>query len=134
MNIDKLSMFANLKEKMAYTTQRQNVLAQNIANADTPNFRPDDLKEFDPAKIGGDRQFQLAMATTVAGHSEGLKKPQNFKDQEVRKNYEVAPGKNAVILEEQLVKMNENRIDYQTMTRLYTKHSEMIKTAAGRAG
>ncbi|WP_339780074.1 flagellar basal body protein [uncultured Thalassospira sp.] len=134
MDIGKLSMFANMKEKMDWLNQRQQVIAQNIANSDTPDYRPEDLKEFNPATVGNDRQFILAMAKTAPGHSTGLQKPANFKAEEVRKNYEVAPGKNAVVLEEQLVKMNENRIDYQTMTRLYAKQSEMMKTAIGRTG
>lgn len=133
MDIGKLSMFANMKEKMDWLNQRQQVIARNIANSDTPGYRPEDLKEFNPAKVGGDRQFILAMAKTAPGHSTGLHKPQNFKAEEVRKNYEVSPDKNAVILEEQLVKMNENRVDYQTMTRLYAKQSEMMKTAIGRS-
>lgn len=132
MDIGKLGMFANLKEKMDWLTQRQEVIAQNIANSDTPNYRANDLKEFDPNNIGRDRQFILAMQATAPGHSQGLHKPQNFKDEEVRKNYEVAPGKNAVILEEQMIKMNENQIDYQTMTRLYSKQKSMFISALGR--
>ncbi|MBX2831417.1 MAG: flagellar basal body rod protein FlgB [Rhodospirillales bacterium] len=132
MDIGKLGMFANLKEKMDWLTQRQEVIAQNIANSDTPNYRANDLKEFDPKNIGRDRQFILAMQATTPGHSQGLNKPQNFKDEEVRKNYEVAPGKNAVILEEQMVKMNENQVDYQTMTRLYAKQKSMFISALGR--
>lgn len=92
MDIGKLGMFANLKEKMDWLTQRQEVIAQNIANSDTPHYRANDLKEFDPKNIGRDRQFILAMQATTPGHSQGLHKPQNFKDEEVRKNYEVAPG------------------------------------------
>lgn len=133
MNIGKLSMFANLKEKMDWLTQRQDVIAQNIANSDTPNYRPEDLKAFDPKTIGRDRQFILAMNATEKGHLSGLHKPQNFKADEVRKNYESAPDKNAVILEEQMVKMNENIVDYQTMTRLYAKQTAMMKTAIGQA-
>jgi flagellar basal-body rod protein FlgB len=132
MDIGKLGMFANLKEKMDWLTQRQEVIAQNIANSDTPNYRSSDLKKFDPKTIGRDRQFILAMQATTPGHSQGLHKPQNFKDEEVRKNYEVAPGKNAVILEEQMVKMNENQVDYQTMTRLYAKQKSMFISALGR--
>ncbi|RCK48307.1 flagellar basal-body rod protein FlgB [Thalassospira profundimaris] len=133
MDIGKLSMFANMKEKMDWLNQRQQVIAQNIANSDTPGYRPEDLKAFNPSRIGNDRQFILAMAKTEPGHSAGLRKPEDFKAEEVRKNYEVSPDKNAVILEEQLVKMNENRVDYQTMTRLYAKQSEMMKTAIGRS-
>ncbi|OSQ39698.1 flagellar basal body rod protein FlgB [Thalassospira mesophila] len=133
MDIGKLSMFANMKEKMDWLNQRQQVIAKNIANSDTPNYRPEDLKEFNPSTVGNDRQFILAMAQTEPGHATGLRKPGNFKAEEVRKNYEVAPDKNAVVLEEQLIKMNENRIDYQTMTRLYAKQTEMMTTAIGRS-
>ena len=44
MNLDKIPIFAALTEKMKWLTARQSVLAQNIANSDTPNYRARDLK------------------------------------------------------------------------------------------
>ena len=40
----KLDIFQALVRRMQWLGQRQNVLAQNIANTDTPGYRPQDLK------------------------------------------------------------------------------------------
>jgi flagellar basal-body rod protein FlgB len=134
MDIGKLSMFANLKEKMGWLSQKQETLAHNIANADTPDYRPRRLKEFNPDRVEHDRQFQLLVSQTNDAHSEGLRKPANFKDQSWRKAYEVSPNKNSVILEEQLVALQQNTVDHQTMTRLYQKHKQMMSMAVRSQG
>jgi flagellar basal-body rod protein FlgB len=38
------------------------------------------------------------------------------------------------VLEEQLVKVAETQMDYQTMTNLYRKHMQMFRIALGRGG
>ena len=45
MDVSDIPLFAMLKSKLSYTTQRQQVIAQNVANADTPGFAPRDLEE-----------------------------------------------------------------------------------------
>ena len=44
MNLGNLNVFSAATVKMGWLNQRQTVLAQNIANADTPNYRAKDLK------------------------------------------------------------------------------------------
>ena len=53
-----------LKLRMQYQQSRQKVLSENVANADSPGFRPADLKPpaFDPARAG------VALARTSVGH------------------------------------------------------------------
>ncbi|QNT68118.1 flagellar basal body rod protein FlgB [Defluviicoccus vanus] len=41
------SLFAQMQARLDWLDRRQGVLAQNIANADTPGYRPQDLKAFD---------------------------------------------------------------------------------------
>ena len=132
MDIGKLGLFANLKSKMGWLAQRQGMLAHNIANSDTPDFRPMQMKEWDPSGNRRQRAFQLTMAVADARHQEGLRKAPVFREREQRRAYEAAPGGNAVILEEQLVALQENQIDYQTMTRLYQQHARMMKMSIGR--
>lgn len=129
MDIGKLGMFANLKEKMGWLSQNQETIAQNIANSDTPDYRPRKLKAFNPERVEHDRSFRLLVAKTSHGHSEGLVKPQGFKDESLRRAYEVSPGGNSVILEEQLVALQQNAVDYNTMTQLYGKHKKMVQMA-----
>ncbi len=39
MDLNKVSLFGMMKQRLAWLGQRQEVLAQNIANADTPGYR-----------------------------------------------------------------------------------------------
>ena len=45
MDLRKIPVFAAITQRMGWLNQRQQVLAQNIANSDTPGFRPKDLEE-----------------------------------------------------------------------------------------
>ena len=45
--------------KMDWASQRQKVLSQNVANADTPDYREKDLKKLFPREEWGRRHLQL---------------------------------------------------------------------------
>ena len=46
MNIDSIPLFSMLRSRLGYLTQRQGLISQNVANADTPGYAPTDLKPF----------------------------------------------------------------------------------------
>ena len=50
MAITDIPVLSVLRTKMQWHQERQKVLAENVANSDTPNFRPRDLvaPKFDP--------------------------------------------------------------------------------------
>ena len=120
--------------KMIYLDQRQGVLAQNIANADTPGYRPQDLTKVDFGKVleKVTGKQQVSLTTTNAGHTTGAGEAANAKDRKDRVNYEVAPDGNAVILEEQMIKANQTMMDYSLLSNLMTKQSSMYRLALGR--
>lgn len=132
----KPNLFSVVAKRMAWLSQRQQVLANNIANADTPNYIPHDLKEGQFAKLLAPKLQPVRMAAPQAGH---IAKPVSagpavYRSQEQDEVYEVAPSGNAVALEEQLVKVQETQMDFQTMTNLYRRHMNMIRIALGRGG
>ena len=59
-----------LRTKMQWHQERQRLLAENVANADTPQFRPRDLSppKFDPARPAS---TQVALARTNTAHLTG---------------------------------------------------------------
>lgn len=134
MDLKKLPLFDLMARRMSWLAQRQEVLAQNIANANTPDYTPQDLKPMSfgeemkrLAPVNPDRTSELHMAGTV------VRKPAPFRSDDQRKRYEVAPDGNSVVVEEQMVKVAETQMDYQLVTNLYRKHVDMIKTAIGRS-
>lgn len=118
---------------MHWLTQRQTVLSQNVANADTPDFVPRDMKKGAFAGMVRSGVRRVEAAATHANHlggSDANGRP-SFKSDARKRTYETAPSGNAVVLEEQLIKVAETQMDYQTMSNLYRKHLGMIRAALG---
>ena len=51
---------------------------------------------------------------------------------ETSNNFETTPEGNAVSLEDEMMKVTSNQMDYQTITALYSRSLKLIKTALGR--
>ena len=70
MSITDIPTLSVLRTKMQWHQERQRVLAENVSNASTPNFRPRDLVEpkFDQKGGGVDGMATLAMARTSTSH------------------------------------------------------------------
>lgn len=134
MDLNNLALYKLVTRKMDWLTQRQGTLAQNIANADTPDYKPNDLKPFSFRDALADSR-RLQASTTNGSHLQGTVPAGGLsQEQRVRNPYETAPAGNAVVLEEQILKVNQTAMDYQTMTNLYRKQVAMLKMALGRGG
>ena len=134
MDIKNIALFQAMGAKMNYLSTRQGVLAQNIANADTPEYRARDLTEVDFGAILQDvsNSKKMRLDRTAPGHmvpGGSLDSAQNRKS---RVTYEVAPADNSVIIEEQMVKASQTTMDYNLMTNLMRKNVGMIQTALGQ--
>lgn len=133
MGLNNLPIFAIMTKQMAWLTKRQEVLAQNIANADTPDYRPRDLL---PLKfrdmLRPSQQRGLEMKTTSGAHMSQMLRKSAFRDATQKQTYETAPDGNAVVLEEQLMKVTENQGSFRLVTNLYRKHVNMIRIALGQ--
>lgn len=130
MELEKLTLFSAVKGRLKWLTQRQEVLAQNIANADTPKYKASDLKAFKFKDVLSRENSQVRMSVTDASHQLGARRRiRDFAEEVERNPYETAPNGNSVVLEEQLAKVNENHTKHQLVTQLYKKHLSMITTA-----
>ncbi len=132
MALTDLPMFQALRQKMQWHQQRQGVLAENVANADTPGYRSKELKELSfgdmvDAEVGSGG---LRPVVTSAGHiaTGGIGSDVGTKTDKAS-SFERTPNGNSVVLEEQMMKIAQNQIDYQTATSLYTRSLGMFKTA-----
>ena len=133
MDLFQLKLFQRMSERMGWLGARQEVLAQNIANADTPDYQPRDLKDFD-FRRDMRNAARLQPAATTPGHLSGtIVGGGDFKSNK-KMAYETAPDGNAVVLEEQMMKVGKNAGDFQTITNLYRKQIGMFKTVLGRGG
>ena len=133
MDFNKMSLFGMVKSKLAWLGQRQEVLAQNIANSDTPKYRASDLKPYDFEDLMRKEAGQLNMITHDPSHLPGRRvRIRDYASEIERRPFETMPNGNAVVLEEQMAKVNETQINHNLMTQLYKKHLNMIKMAIGK--
>ena len=70
MSIQNVPLMRAIAAKMIYLDKRQGVLAQNIANADTPGYRPQDLTKVDFGKVleKVSGKQQVTLTTTSSEH------------------------------------------------------------------
>jgi flagellar basal-body rod protein FlgB len=132
MSINDLPGLAALRTRMQWHQERQRVLAENVANSDTPNFKPRDLVEPKFDASGSNADGPLAMTRTSAGHLAPSGAPDSF-DQNSRVGFETRPAGNAVNLEDEMLKVSSNQMDYAAVTSLYTRSLHLLKTAIGKA-
>ena len=132
MNLNDIPLFGLMGRRMNWLTQRHTVLAQNIANADSPGYGPKDLtaQSFRHMVLGGAQR--VTMAATSDSHLAPVRRPDAFRADKAKDIYEAAPAGNAVVLEEQLMKVSETQGAYRLATNLYHKHVSMLKQALGR--
>lgn len=137
MGIGDLGLMSALKTRMQWHQQRQRVIAENVANADTPSYRAKDLVQPDiPLASGGAGSGRVgtpavSLAVTSSGHMAGSGGSGHFASKG-RGDFEVRPSGNAVDLEEQMTKSAENQLDYQTAASLYQQSLGLLRVAIGR--
>lgn len=144
MTTQDLTLMSALLKKMDWLEERQKLIAQNISNADTPGYKPLELKPLNFKDVLGSSASKLSLslgigpapaqtgglATTAAQHIEGAGQKKGDSPSARQKNpYETAPAGNAVVLEEQLLKMNENYTDHAFVSNLYMRNINLIKAA-----
>jgi flagellar basal-body rod protein FlgB len=131
MPISDIPIFSMLRTKMHWHQERQRLLAENVANSDTPNFRPNDLAppKFDASDTG---LAKVTLARTSFAHIASSDADTNEFDPDHRPEFEVVPSGNGVALEDEMMKVAANQMDYQAATALYTRGLGMIKTAIGK--
>ena len=134
MSINDLPVLSALRTKMQWHQERQRVLAENISNADTPNFKPRDLIEpkFDSnGSSAAGSMGALAMMRTSGDHIASSGGASSF-EQNRKAGFQTRPAGNAVNLEDEMLKVSANQMDYAAVTALYSKSLQLLKIAIGK--
>lgn len=134
MDFSKIKLFSMMKTKMAHLSERQDILAQNIANVDTPGYQPKDLKKLEFDRMVQIEAHRLQLRATSPSHQQPKEKTPEFRSEKQKHTYETSPMKNRVVVEEQMMKVAETKLQYDMTTNLYKKMSDMFKTAIGNRG
>jgi flagellar basal-body rod protein FlgB len=126
MNPIKTSLFTGLAGRLQFLAARTNVIAENIANADTPGFAARDLKSVDFRRLAHAAALKTSdpRHITTAAPATGAHKAVSSPDGEASLNG------NDVSVETQMMKLSETRMDYQLASSVYRKGVELIRLAA----
>jgi flagellar basal-body rod protein FlgB len=148
MGPDDIPLFAMLKSRMGYLSQRQKVIAQNVANGDTPDYQPRDLKAYS-FKATLDQQATgqpyrggpvsptatngVQMMATSATHMAPSRPVSPWRSPEQADSETTLDG-NSVTLEDQMLKMTDARMNYDAAVSFYQKSMAMLRTSTRRPG
>ena len=132
MDLNNLTIFQMANNELNYLTERQKVLAANLANSNTPGYVAKDLEKPQFAEV---LKNTVSLARTNEKHMSGV--PDNTAAGGVytpKPDYALTIDGNGVIIEDQLNKVAETKGDYNRMLTIYTSYRNMLKTANTQAG
>jgi flagellar basal-body rod protein FlgB len=135
MALTDIPILSMLRTRLQWGQERQRVLAENVANADTPNYRGRDLAplKFEaPTELAAAPVAAVSLSRTASGHLAGIGQGGSPFRSESERSYEVRPTGNTVNLEQEMMKVAANQMDFQAATALYTRSLGLIKTALGK--
>lgn len=142
MDLRGIPLFSVLQNKLGYLSEREKLIAQNVANASTPGFTPMDLKPF-AQQPGMDPKANAAVLAQPGQTDSGVSlggaavrrqdRPRTYVSVE-SPDSETALDGNQVVLEEQMLKMNEARSDYDAAIGFYEKSLSLLHLAIRRPG
>ncbi len=131
MALSDIPILSMLRTKMEWHQARQRVLAENVANSDSVGFRPRDLVQPDFDRMT-EPVSAVTLVRTESDHLAGTATAGSAFRNKTMSGYEIRPTGNAVSLEEEMMKVAANQMDFQAATTLYTHSLNLIKTALGK--
>lgn len=138
MDIGDIPLFSMLRGRLGYLSERQKLIAQNVANSETPGYSPKDLKPYDfAAQMRATQTGAGMLAVTQPGHmtppSQGNGSAGAFKAKTVKDSETTLDG-NSVVLEEEMLKMSDARMSYEAAIGFYQKSLNLLRMAARAPG
>ena len=116
-----------LTQKMSYLNQKQGVIAENVANVDTPNYKQLELKPF----TFGDalRQANIGMTVTDPRHIVPAALAGVNAKTIKSKDVDVTANGNSVDVTGQMMEVSKTSLEYQKVTSVYHKMVGLFKIA-----
>ena len=135
MDFGNLSLLRLAQDRMQWVSNRQDVVAQNIANANTPGYEARDIADFDSYLDRSASATRHQPVATRAGHfTEGAAGSDTIRSDALRDPATLKPTGNEVSLETELMKVAENHTNHDLALNIYRKNSDMIRAAVGTGG
>ncbi len=134
MDIDKITLSDLAMAKLDWAAKRARLIAQNVANADTPGYKARDLDKF-TFKDALQAVAPVTVARTNPQHLKGtIPEQSRFTVRKNLKTSEAAPDGNNVVVEEQMQKLSDAKGAYSTAVTLMSAEDRLMKLALGKSG
>jgi flagellar basal-body rod protein FlgB len=134
MDLAGIPLFAMLRSRLGYLSNRERVIAENVSNADTPGYGARDLKPF---SFDVKMQAQAAagvQATTEPNHMTAPNAKRDAYRSKRTPDSETTLDGNSVVLEEEMLKMSDARTNYDAAISFYQKSLNLLQLAARAPG
>jgi flagellar basal-body rod protein FlgB len=118
--------------KLQWLSQKQKIIANNVAHADTPSFTPGTIEDFKSAKTNSSERLRQSHTThprhiAITSHAAGGE--YKVRQESNKTNHDVGNG---VILEEEMFKVAETQNQYSELLNLYRRQQKMLNIALGK--
>ncbi|MBX3478249.1 MAG: flagellar basal body rod protein FlgB [Brevundimonas sp.] len=134
MGVADLPLLQQIKGRLSWLDERQRVIAQNVANSETPGYVARDIRQpTDFAAALNGRGGPLQMTRTAANHIAPASPAVRYSTSDAPDSETTLDG-NSVVVEEQMLKMAESRMAYDAAIGFYQKSLQMIRMAARPPG
>ena len=134
-----MSIFAMMKSRLQMLGERQKVISENVANVSTPGFTPSDVDQEAFAKTlarmsgqgsgGAAGAGRIRMLATDPGHMTATHSSTGAVSKVLSPDSETTLDGNKVVVEEQMMKIAETRMEFETMVGLYQKSLGLLRLA-----
>ena len=140
MDLTSIPLMAALKKRMQWLHTNQSVLSQNVANADTPGYKTQELEKQDFSGLVDDltgsnsnrAASTVKMQASRSGHMAAGGGRADMPEAHDMKDGEESPTGNSVVLEEEMIKVADNQMQYGMVVNLYKKNMGLLKIALGK--
>ncbi len=126
---EKLEIFRTAQAMAVHAGARQAVVAQNMANADTPGYAAREIVPFKAVMEAGNSG--IGQKATRAGHLNGTNNSLQFDVSETRDAL-ADPNGNSVSLEEEMIKAVDVKRQHDMALAIYKSSLTILRTAISR--
>jgi len=131
MDFGSIGLLRLASRRLEHLSERQRVVAENIANADTPGYRARDVVPFGEMLAGA---RPVAPERTDPRHLRGTRPEGGVAAVAERDGWATNPNGNSVSLEQEMAKAADTRETYTMVASVYQKSVAMLRMAVGRGG
>ncbi len=126
MDFSGIGVFRLAGARLDYLSQRQRLIAENVVNANTPDYRAKDLKPFE-SMLGDPKP--VVPARTAAMHLTGSRGADMARETRRPEVWEQTPDGNSVSLDQEMSKGSETRDAFALTANLFHRNVQMLRMA-----